>query len=299
VALASKWWFLLRQVAPPREMPDIRSCVALTRSTVTFLGINGLNAVMTSLTAILMSKFVGEAGVGLYTAARQLTVPIEVVSQSVVTSVYPTMVRSFEPSFRRLERNTERLLESLSIIVLPAVIGLYVLAEEALVFVFGGSQFAEAAVVLRIIVWTMVLRVAGKVFGLVLVASLRERLTLRILAVDAVVAVILGWILISQFGLAGAAVASLVVRLVDFVQRYVPVRRPFQSRIAFGRIVWKPFAASLCMVAFLWLVPELHVLLSAAAGAVAYFAVLFVLMIVSAGGLGRFRAKYAGLWSRR
>jgi len=298
VALGSKWWLLLRYVARPRLVVDVRSCTALARSTATFLGINGLNAVMNSLGVVLISKYVGEVGVGLYAAARQLTVPIELVSQSVVTSVYPTMVRSFEPTYERLRQITERLLQSLTAVVLPAVIGLYFLAEEALAFVYGSSDFSGAAVVLRILVWTMILRVSSKVFGLVLVASLRERVTLRILAIDLVAALIFGLVLISRFGIVGAAVSTLMVRSVDFIQRYVRVRRPFQSRIAFGRMVWQPIVASLCMVACLAMLSGRHLLLSITSAGVAYLSVLALLMIRSAGGLDHFRARYSHLWSK-
>jgi O-antigen/teichoic acid export membrane protein len=298
VALGSKWWLLLRHIVTrPRLIVDFHFCITLAKSTVTFLGINGLNAVMTSLTVILLSKYVGEVGVGLFSAAMQLIIPVELVLQSVAISVYPMMCRSFEHTFQRLRQITERLLESLIVSVFPAVVGLFFLADEILVFLYGNSDFTEASVVLRIIVWTMILRVFAKVFGIVLVAGLREKVTLRILMIDLLAALIFGPVLISQFGLIGAAVSSVIVRIVDYIQHYVPVRRLFKSGIAFGRIFWKPIIPSFCMVIFLVSVPGTHLLLSIVLAGAIYLTVLSMLVIRSVGGIHQFRTKYLALWS--
>ncbi len=299
VALGSKWWLLLKYitVTKPQLRVDFYFCTVLAKSSVTFLGINGLNAVMTSLTAVLLSKYVGEVGVGLYSAARQLIIPIEVVLQSIVTSVYPRMCRAFEPTFQRLKRNTEHLLETLIAIVLPAVLGLFLLSDEILVFLYGSSDFTEASAVLRIIVWTMIFRVFAKVLGLVLVAGLREKVTLRILLIDLLAVLIFDLILISQFGLIGAAASAVIVRVVDFLQHYVPVRRLFKSGIAFGRIFWKPVIPSLGMIIYLASVPRVHLLLSIAIAGIIYLAILSVLVIRSVGGFYQFKARYLYLRS--
>lgn len=297
-ALISKWWFLLRHiVSMPKLNVDLHFCIQLTKSTVTFLGINGLNAVMNSLTVVLLSKFIGEVAVGFYVAARQLIIPVELILMSVVTSVYPMMCRFFEPTFQRLKQLTEQVLESLLVIVLPAIVGLFFLADQILVFLYGNSDFLEASVVLRIIVWTMILRVFAKVFGIVLVAGLQEKVTLRILLIDLLAALIFGPLLISQFGLIGAAVSSVIVRVVDYIQHYVPVRRLFKSGIPFVRIMWKPIVACLCMALYLISALESYLLLTIALGGAIYLAVLSVLVIRSAGGIHQFKTKYLVLWS--
>ncbi len=294
--LVAKWWLLLRYVVRPRLGVDWRFCLTMAKATVVFLGINGLNAVMTSLNTILLSKFAGEAEVGFYNAATQLMIPVSLAFESVIVSVYPVMCKSFDPSLQKLKRISEYVLEFLLSFVLPAAAGLFLLADSILLLLYGNGDFSQAAVALRIIVWGLALRVCAKVFGLVLVASMREKVTLRILAIDVLTLITLGPILVSQFGLVGSAMTSLVVRLVDFVQHYRPVSDMF-ARAAMGRLAWKPIAASVIMVAYLVLVREQAPLLTIASAGLLYGVVLSALTVWSVGGIRQLKARYVELGS--
>ena len=136
-----------------------------------------------------------------------------------------------------------------------------------------------------------------QVLGQVLVASLRERMTLRILVIDMLTSVILGPILISYFGLIGAAVTSIVVRIVDFIQHYIPVLQMF-SGIALGNLVWKPITASLIMGFYLILAGDQHMLLTIPTAILVYFSSIFLLSLLFFGGLSQLKINYSYLFSK-
>jgi len=289
--LAVKWWLVRRHIVKPGMAISLRFCLAMARSSVTFLGINGVNAVMTSLNVVLLSKFTSEVEVGLYGAATQILVPIFLVFQSIITSIYPVMCRRFEPSFQNLKQLSERLLEFLMIIFIPTVVGLYFLADAALLLLYGNSDFTRAAMALRILSAALILRVFTKVLGLVLIASLRERMTLRILTIDLLATLVCGPILIGHFGLVGAALTALIVRVVDFIQHYVPVSR-LLSKIAVGRLLWKPAIASVCMAFSLVLLKDQNLLLNILSSGVLYGTVLSGVVLLSVGGPQQLKARY-------
>ena len=162
---------------------------------------------------------------------------------------------------------------------------------------YGNQDFSLAADALRILVGVLVLRVFTQVLGRVLLAILQEKKTLRILAIDLLTTVILGPILISQYGLMGAALTSLLARVVDFVQHYVPVSRMF-SKIAVGNLVWKPALASAIMAIYLALGSSDNLLSTIVLAGAIYFAVLFVLMAWSVGGVHQLKARYLFVWSK-
>jgi len=296
--LIVKWGLLLRHITRPQISFDLQFCVKMTKSTVTFFGIDGLIAIMSSFNVILLSKLASEVEVGLLSAAAQLRVPVSLVFQSIVISAFPVMVRSFDPSYRRLKLITERLIELLFALVLPAAVGLFFLSEAALLLLYGDRDFSMASGALQILVVAMILRVFTQVLGRVLVASLREKVTFRILLVDLGVNVIIAPILISQFGLMGAAITTLAVRLVDTVQHYIPVSRSFPSGIALLKITWKPMLASAGMGIYLVAMHNQNMWLTIASAAVVYGALLFVLTAWSVGGPQQLKNRYLYLWSK-
>jgi len=284
-------WILLRKFPSQPASIDLSFCLSTFRSAVTFLGIDGTIAVMSSLNVLLLSKLATETEVGLYSAATQLMVPLLLVYQSIGQSVFPLMCRKVEPGFQSLKRISEQVIEILLILALPGVAGLYFLGDWALSILYKNPAFQQAFPALRIVAWVLISQVFTSVLGQVLVASHREKVTLRIVAVDTLVNLLVGWPLIRLFGLRGAAIALLFTRLVDCCQHYIPVSRLFTG-IPVARIIWKPTVAGVCMSAY-FLVPSnrTEILRGATATAI-YSAALIVLTIWASGGVRQFRDKY-------
>ncbi len=134
----------------------------------------------------------------------------------------------------------------------------------------------------------------GRNFGL---ASLREKVTLRIVTIDMLVNLVAGLILIRQFGLLGAAITTLLTGLVDCFQHYAAVSKLF-TRIALGRLVWKPSVAGLCIAVYLGIVHRQGILRAILASAVLYTGVWLVLVVLVHGGLRQLRVRYQDSWLR-
>jgi O-antigen/teichoic acid export membrane protein len=284
-------WILLRKFPSQPASIAPRFCLATFRSAVTFLGIDSTIAVMSSLNVLLLSKLATETEVGLYSAAIQLLAPLLLVYQSIAQSVFPLMCRKVEPGFQTLKRISEQIIEALLILALPALAGLYFLGDWALSTLYKNPAFQQAFPALRIVAWALISQVFTSVLGQVLVASHREKVTLRIVAVDMLVNLLVGWPLIRLFGLRGAAIAFLVTRLVDCFQHYIPVSR-LLSGIPVAKIIWKPIVAGVCMTAYFLLPSSLVGILRGLSATAIYCAALIVLTIWASGGVRQFREKY-------
>jgi O-antigen/teichoic acid export membrane protein len=221
--------------------------------------------------------------------------PITLVYQSVVTSVFPTMCRRFRADDRSLRQISEELVGLLLAVALPTAIGLFFLADSVLVLVYGDRLLA-ASTALRIMVWCLVLRALTTVLGHVLLASQRERITLRIVIVDALASFVFGLALIGPLGLVGAAMTALLTRIVDLYQHYVPVTRLLRN-LALSRLGWHALAASACMALYLAAAPAQELLMTVLSAAFLYVSVLLGLTAWSSGGLRGLRAGYMHLWS--
>jgi O-antigen/teichoic acid export membrane protein len=249
-----------------------------------------------SLNVILLSKLATEKEVGLFNAATQLMVPLLLVTQSIAQSIFPVMCRKVEPGFRSLKLIAEQAMELLLVLALPTVAGIFFLGQWGLSVLYKNPAFIQAVPALRIISWTLILQVFTSVLGQVLVATHREKITLRIAVVCMLLNFAVGWPLISRFGLRGAGVAMLVTSFAGCIQHYIPVAR-LLSGISLAKIAWKPILAAPCMALFLALPMSRVSLLTGFSATLVYTAVLFALAVWASGGFRGFKEKYSFLVS--
>ena len=170
-----EWALLWRFVHRPAWQLNLRFAWALLKSTSTFLGIDVLIAIASSLNVILLSKLATETEVGLYNAAVQLLIPIMLVLQNVVLSVFPLMCRRLDPGYVDLKRIAEVVMALLLALVLPLVIGLYFLADSVLLMLYSHKDFLQASELLRLVIWGLIPTGLMSVLGYMLMASHRER----------------------------------------------------------------------------------------------------------------------------
>lgn len=289
---------LIKTIVRPAWAVEIAFGIALIKSTLTFLGIRGAKAILNSLDIIIISKLIGEVEVGLITAAAQLLVPIGLILDSTIDGVFPLMCRSYEQGLGRLKIVSEQLLEGMLMIVIPATVGIFMFSESILVFLYGAGDFVQASLMLQIMVWTLILRTFTRVLGSTLIATMQEKKTLRILLVDVGATILIAPIMIVQFGLVGAAIAVLAVRVVDALQHYMPVVRTFPD-MAILRSSWKPLLASTLMFLVLEYSTEPNLFLNVGLGILVYAIGLATLLFVTIGGLEQIKMAYLGPWVKQ
>jgi O-antigen/teichoic acid export membrane protein len=293
-----EWWLILRHITRPHVKIDRNFCISMIRSTSPFLGITLIVAINVNLDIILLSRFANEAQVGLYGAAAQLITPLIVIYDTTMLSVFPDMCRRFTIGLESLKRLSGQVLELLLSIALPVVIGLLFLTEPVILLLYGDADFALASQALRILVWTLILAAYTHVLGRALVASLREKVTLRIVVTTTLVKLLLGLVLISQFGLSGAVMTALLIAFIESLMHYASVSR-LLFQMPLGRLAWKPVVAGICMAIYLVLLRGQGLLLTAVSSGAVYTVVLLALIIFSNGGLRQFTTKYQHLLSRQ
>jgi O-antigen/teichoic acid export membrane protein len=284
-------WLVFRRFPSQQVSIDIPFSLATIRSASTFLGIDGAVAIESSLNVIFLSKLATEREVGLYSSATQLMVPLILVCQSIAQSIFPVMCRKVEPGLQTLRRITEQAAEVLLMLALPTVAGIFFLGQWGLSVLYKNPAFLDAVPALRIMAWMLILQVFTSMLGQVLVATHREKITLRITIIDTLLNLAAGWFLIKYFGLRGAAVMLLLTRLAGCIQHYVPVAR-LLSGISLGRIIWKPIVAAACMAAYLAIPTNLAGVLRGVSASLIYGLALLVLAIFASGGLREFKNKY-------
>ena len=297
VAVVETCIVLRRFPAPPASL-SLSFSLRTVRSAVTFLGIDGTLAIEGSIIALLLSKLGSIAQVGLFSAACQVMVPLNLVYQSMAQSIFPLMCQRVEPGLQNLKRIAVGAMEVLLMLAVPAVAGIFFLGQWVLSLLYKNPAFIQAVPTLRVIAWILLLQVFGNVLGQVLLATHREKVNLRIVVVCTLINLLAGWPLIKLFGLRGAAITFVLNKLANAIQHYIPVSH-LLSGIPLGRIVWKPITAALCMAAYLAVPTNQAGVLRGISAILIYGVALLALNIWVSGGPRRFREKYLVLLSQK
>ena len=291
-----EWILLTRHIARPHFRVDLRFCWQIGRNSLAFLGLQSLVALSGSIVPIFLSKSAGEIEVGFLNAANQLTQPIMLLIQSTATSLFPRMSQHFDVSLQSLKRVSERILEVLSIMTFPAVVGLFYYAGPALLLLYQKTEFSAATIVLQLSVWALIVKVITAILGRSLLAAHRERTVLIIMAVETAASFVLAAWLVPSYGLIGAAVAGLGISLVETVLHVVPSWRMYGS-INFFAAFWKAALASLVMAGWLVLVNiwQLPILVGVLSSAAIYTAAWLAISLIQTGSWSRLLKTFGGI----
>ena len=210
VWLITRAWRVLR-LAPWRraalhsipELGGVIRFMAYSNVSGTFRMLSGKADVL------IVGWFADPAAVGMYRLARTLADPLVALSDPVYQAVYPEMARLVHDGERD---DVGRLASSLRTwgwrIVVPVGIAVSLAAAWFIPTVFGGS-FAEAVPLTQILVWQLVWLPYLWVPGLLLALG-RARTVTALTAVDGVAYIALLFLLVPTFGVAGAAVATVL-----------------------------------------------------------------------------------------
>ncbi len=291
--LGAEWWIILRRISRPNHKPNLAAAVAMTRLSIVFMSFQGIVAINVSIIYVILSIIVSETEVGLYNAATQVITPVALIYESLVLAGFPMLCQRFRMSLSALKRMSDRLIELVLSIALPASVGMVLLGKRVLLLIYANKEFARSAEILRIMAASLIMSALSLVLARVLMASLREKILLRIVSIKFLVSIISSLILIKAFGLLGAAINFLLISVFDTSLHYYQVSRLFLRAIPWQRL-WKTTLAAIGMTVFLLATPEWGAVINVLVGGLIYAMLWLALSIWSAGNIRKFKADYFG-----
>ncbi len=229
---------------------------------------------------ILLRVFRGRAEVGLYLAAYALISFLGQLGNAARVSLIPALARVRARPEVASEINASALAR-VSLVGLPVAVGGFLVGGDLVRDLFGVA-YAGAAAPLRILIWTIAWLLWRSVFESFLIARDAQGLVMRATAAGAALNLALNFVLIPAYGLAGAAVATL---LTEAVRLALVIRYAGASGYgppAWGRLA-RPAVATALMGGTVWLVPLADAWARVGLGIGVYAAAALALGIVRRG----------------
>ena len=178
----------------------------LIKKALPFFWAGLFGTVFSYIDIVLLSRLAGDRAVGLYSAAGKIPAGLRMFPIAFASALYPAATFYFVNNKLELRRILEESLFYLMLLILPLIIGLWVLAEPAILILFG-SKFLAAVPSLRILTWSMLFVFFDYVFFTVLNACAQEKKNVINRGIAMVLIVALNLLLIPSLKQIGSSIA--------------------------------------------------------------------------------------------
>lgn len=195
------------------------------------LGTNFSSMFFNKMDLMMIAFFLHPMAVGLYNVATRVTNYMEVPMSGIAQAIYPRLAQvGKEQGYQKVGALYERSVGYLLALTLPIVLVVFFLPEPIIALV-AGEQYLSAAPVLSILVIAVLVKPWGRLFGITLDAIGKPKSNFYFLLAGLVLNIGLNAIFIQFWGLAGAALATLlslwtfVIAGQFYIMRIVPIRQ--------------------------------------------------------------------------
>ena len=191
-------------------------------------------AIFSQTDRMMLKLMVGNEVTGLYSAAVRCAGITGFLFTAVINSAVPVIYASKEVGQKEFEENVKNLYS----IILYLAIGQSVfitLFSKYIIYILYGEAYMDAVATLSVVTWYIVFSYMGSIRNRWMLAEGLEHLIWKIDLSGAIANVVLNFILIPNFGMMGAAVASLVTQFfTNFVLGWIikDVRRNNELLVA-------------------------------------------------------------------
>lgn len=229
---------------------------------------------------MLLPFYISQTEVGLFGAATRVFDIVVQISALIMGILMPLVTFAWARGQKQdFAERMQLSLTGLSLIILPIIVGMIVLAEPLMVLV-AGSDFRVSGLMLQWIGFALFGSCLGMVFGHIALATNHQRSVLWIYISDALISLPAFLIALSLFGWRGAA------GVIIFSELYAGVLLTYVTvRLAGAQPSFTPFFKILLacagMVGVLYLLPPIPLLASVVLGAISYSAFILIFRVIS------------------
>lgn len=201
-----------------------------------------------NIDSVMLGLMIGDASVGLYSAASKMNRMVITMLSSLGTVLIPRLSYYIEKNkFDEFQKLLKKSFNFIMLFSIPAAIGLWLLGKE-IIFIFSGQDFIDAVTTMRILIPIIcVIPMTTIVNCQILIPSKREKNVMISTLIGGIVNFILNSILIPKYADKGAAFASVCAEVVVLVVALSFVWREYDIYNIL-KDVWKYILASISIV---------------------------------------------------
>lgn len=207
-----------------------------------------LGSIMISTDIFIIGFFRSAQEVGFYSAADKTIQLLYAPSLILATSSFPIIARLAQRESQKMSVIFKRLVHVILILLIPITLGGVIIAPELIRLAFGNG-YIGAVLPLQILLLTLSFRFISVLLINVTFAYNKQKTLVVYTAASIILNIICNLLLIPKFGLAGSAIATLLVNVLGSIYMWVKVKNmnstiefPSSSKIILASITMLLFA---------------------------------------------------------
>jgi len=190
------------------------SFIHIIRSSATYATANILFILSARIDVILLGFYLGAAAAGIYNVAYRLIFIFMVITHFASVSIFPLASRLFIESRDNFFAFYQNTLNLLILICIPASLILWLAAPD-IITIFFGAEFKQSIIILRILAPLFFLTMMENILATFLMSCEKEKERTTGYWLTAWTNIIGNLILIPLYGCAGAAIATLISKVLQ------------------------------------------------------------------------------------
>lgn len=235
---------LVRQMNWKKHMPAIMGLFVMLLS----------QTIMGSIDQTMLGFIKGDYEVGLYSVASKVVQIILQVVASIIWVVMPQLTQGFDnKDYKSINAILHKTLNFTITLAFPSFVGLVILSKEVLILA-GGQEYVSSATCLVILAVGMVFDLVwGNLWGnCVLLPSRKERQFTIACWIAMLINVIGNYVLIPQFGIVGAAIATVfskfMIGIIVIQKRDKNIDMGINAKMIIGPVVGCAVIIAVCIL---------------------------------------------------
>jgi O-antigen/teichoic acid export membrane protein len=164
----------------------------------------------------MLAGMLSPAASASFGTAVRITNLINVPTDAMVVIVFPQSAKRMHTEGKdSIKYLYEKSVGTILAILIPCVLAIYLL-DDFVVTLIAGGKYADAVPILNVTLLYSLLIPFGRQFGAILDSIGKTRLTFSIVVITASTNLVLNYFFIKEFGVIGAAYATLISNIVGF-----------------------------------------------------------------------------------
>ena len=233
--------------------------------------------VIYNIDTVMLGFMRSDAEIGYYNASYKIILPLIMIGAVYFDAIFPVISNYYKNSLDSLKKLQSYTAKLIVTIAFPLAIGGTILGRPIMNLLYG-PKYNEGIIAFQILIWVAALIYLNMIYARGMWACNKQHAYLRIVIAQAVVNILLNFILIPKFGIIGAAASTVSAELLGFFFYY----REFNKIVAvpIHNHILKPLLAVIPMaLVLLWGLNglNLNLFLLICTGIVVYFVFLLLM----------------------
>ncbi len=226
---------------------------SLLRQSLPFYWLAIMSSVTSQLPILILAHRSGRAEVGLYNVGWRLVTPMQMLTATALTALYPSLCQTAVGDEQRFLEAVKHALLGLTVLGVTGALSISLLRQEIVALLFGNAYRASADA-LAFQCWYSALFAIFSFIGVVLAARDRQKWLAALSSAFALVSTPLLWFG-SGYGASGLALAALGTAVVNMTYHWVALQRclPKPLTAAFVVLLAAAFVAGMLVS---WAAPQ-------------------------------------------